>query len=451
MSVGKTKSESNTLKNNVIKLDELIDSSPVSRVQWRVVIICFALAMIDGFDAQSIGYVAPIITETFSIPADLMGQLYSAALVGLMLGALVGSPLADKVGRKPVILGSVAIMGVFALLTATASSTTELFLYRFLTGLGLGGVMPNINILTAEFSPARKRATLMTSMFVGFPIGVIIGGIASAGLLKVFGWESVFVLGGILPLVMLPVVLRWLPESPRFLALKQIKPDSLAKIVNQIAPGTNASGSNVFETVKPKKVGSIKALFVDGRTPTTLLLWLVCFSNLLSMYAIIGWLPSVLKASGFPLDKAILATVLFSFGGVVGGLAIGALMDKFGTIKTMFLGFFLASIAVATIGQVTASLPVLLLTLFLAGSTALGSQFGLNAMTSNSYDTGSRATGLGWSLAVGRLGAIIGPVLVGIAVALEVPLSILFPLGGLPLLIASFAVLMLGRLKKAKD
>ena len=164
------------VSNSTIHIDELLDSNPIGSLQWRVVVLCFVLAVIDGFDAQIIAYVAPLLIEQFALSPAVMGQLYSSALFGLMAGALIGSPVADRIGRKPVIILSAAVMGLFALLTATAGSTFELFLYRFLTGLGLGGVMPTINILTAEFAPARRRALLMTTMFVGFPIGIMAGG-----------------------------------------------------------------------------------------------------------------------------------------------------------------------------------------------------------------------------------------------------------------------------------
>ncbi len=439
------------MSEGAIKIDELIDSNPIGGLQWRVVVLCFSVAMIDGFDAQSIGYVAPLLAEQFSLSPDVMGQLYSSALIGLMVGALVGSSMADRIGRKPVIILSVAVMGLFALLTATAGSTTELFLYRFLTGIGLGGVMPNVNILTAEFAPARRRALLMTVMFVGFPIGTIVGGLAAAGLIQAFGWESVFIVGGAVPLALVPLLVFLLPESPRFLALKPDHEASLAQIVNRIAPDTSATATSRFETLTPQQPGgSIQGLFTAGRTPITLLLWVVYFANLLTLFAMVAWLPSVLNAAGFPLERAILATVLFATGGVIGGLLIAAAVDRMGAIPIMVAAFAVAAVAVGSLGQVTGSLTLLIIILFLAGVTAMGSQFGLNAITSNIYDTHARATGLGWALAAGRLGAIIGPIAVGAAVSLDLPLSRLFMLGAVPMVIASASVFVLGRLKAAR-
>ncbi|MYE82018.1 MAG: MFS transporter [Gammaproteobacteria bacterium] len=434
--------------STTIHIDELLDSNPIGRLQWRVVVLCFVLAVIDGFDAQIIAYVAPLIADQFALSPEVMGQLYSSALLGLMAGALIGSPVADRIGRKPVILVSAAVMGVFALLTATAESTFELFLYRFLTGLGLGGVMPTINILTAEFAPARRRALLMTTMFVGFPIGIMVGGVAAAALINVFGWESVFVTGGVLPLLMVPVVMAWLPESPRFLALKGDRGAALAQIVHRIAPEAGATPESRFETLAPEQASvGIRALFSEGRTRITLLLWVVFFANLLTMFAIGGWMPTVLNEAGYPLDRAILVSAMSAIGGVIGGLLIAVLIDRTGAARTLVAGFVAAGVAIALIGQVTDSVVLVLIVLFLSGLFGMGCQFGINALASISYDTGARTTGLGWALAIGRIGAIIGPVVVGTAIGMALPVSQLFLLGAIPMLVAAGAVFVLGRLR----
>ena len=428
-----------------VNIDEVIDTRPIGALQWRVVVICFFLALIDGFDASSIGYVAPILAEQFSITPDLMGQLIASALVGLMFGALLGSPIADKIGRKPVILVSIIVMGAASIMTAYSTSTIELFVYRFLTGLGLGGVMPTINILTAEFSPARRRALLMTAMFTGLPLGTVVGGLASVGLIEAFGWEAVFVVGGLSPLVMVPIVLVFLPESPRLLVLQSNRKDALAIIMVKLAPGVVTTEEvNFVTSQRVGTVAGIGALFAERRTRLTLLLWLVFFANLLTIFAILGWLPSVLNEAGFPLDRAILASVLLALGGTMGGLFMAIAIDRFGTIRSMLIGFLAAAFVVSLIGYVTGSLPLLLFVLFIAGFTSMGCQFGLNVMASESYDTSARTTGLGWALAIGRIGAVVGPILVGILLTMEFSIATLFMFGAVPMLVAAGAVFAIG-------
>ena len=238
-------------------------------------------------------------------------------------------------------MASILVMGVGSLLTALSSDTNDLFIYRFITGLGLGGVMPTINILTAEFAPERRRALLMTLMFTGLPLGTVVGGVASVGLLSVFGWEAVFLAGGILPLLMVPVVVFWLPESPRLLVLKSPQDEGWRRRcvgwrLRLMCPLEQHS----LTSQRPTPHSGIRALFADGRTGLTLLLWIVFFANLLTIFAMMGWLPSVLEATGFPLERAILASALLAVGGVIGGLVMALAIDRFGAIRSMTVGFW---------------------------------------------------------------------------------------------------------------
>jgi len=285
-------------------------------------------------------------------------------------------------------------------------------------------------------------------MFVGLPIGTIVGGLAAAAMVAAFGWQPVFLVGGIVPLAMVPFLFFLLPESPRFLAARSAGNEALAKLMGRLSPSAGATANSVFETEIPELKGIITALFTDGRAPVTVLLWLIFFANLLTMNAILGWLPTLLESIGFPLERAILVTVLFSIGGVIGGLAIALSIDRFGATRTMTTGLLAATIAVILVGQSTASTVQLLVTVFFAGITAMGCQFGLNAMASKNYDTNSRATGLGWALAFGRLGSVVGPILVGAAMAMNLPFSQLFMLGAIPTFLAAGAVLLLSKVNK---
>ena len=444
----------------IIDVDARIDANPIGALQWRVVGICFFLALIDGFDAQAIAFVGPLLKEEFSIPAAEMGLLFSAALAGLMTGAFALGPVADRVGRKPVIIVSCAFMGVFALMTAFASSTTDLFVYRFLTGLGLGGVMPTINTLTSEFAPARRRAFLMTAMFVGFPFGAVAGGVVSNALIAEFGWRSVFVLGGVAPLALIAVIAPFLPESIRFLALRRERSDEAAATLLRIdgtyapEPGDRFVAGGEADVKGDaqadakggaKSGGAVRGLFTEGRAFGTLLIWVVVFANLLMMYSLFSWLPSVMNEAGLPLERAILSAVVFNLGGVIGGLTLAAAIDRRGPYGVLALAFAAGAIAIAAIGAAIGNLTFTFLAVFAAGFTVIGTQLGMNALAVNFYPTQMRSTGLGWALAVGRIGSIVGPIAVGVVLEFNWELPRVFLLTAAPALACVIAVAILGR------
>ena len=430
-----------------VSVGDLIDSSPIGSLQWRTVALCALVAIIDGFDTQAIAFVAPILTDQFDIADAAMGTVFSAALFGLMLGAFGFSALSDRVGRKPVIILSCAIMGSFALLTATATTANEFIAYRFLTGLGLGGAMPNINAITAEMVPVRRRAFLMTLMFIGFPLGAVFGGLASTQLIAAFGWQSVFVMGGLIPLLLCLVLALSLPESFRWLSASKPQDPRLRDFVRTLAgsaepafPEPQSTGRSQPGTAERN---SVAQLFVDGNTPKTLLLWVVFFSNLLLMYAVLTWLPTIMRNSGQSLDQAILSTVLFNLGGAIGGVLLALAVDRFGAIRMLTHAYLVTAILVAAIGATLGGgLGLTLSLIFFAGMGVIGSQFGLNALTAGSYSTSARATGLGWALAVGRTGSIVGPIVIGVFL-LGIPLATLFYYATVPALVCVAALIAL--------
>jgi AAHS family 4-hydroxybenzoate transporter-like MFS transporter len=291
----------------------------------------------------------------------------------------------------------------------------ELLVYRLLTGIGLGGAMPNLIALTNEYAPARLKATLVMVMFCGFPLGSTLGGIASAPLISGFGWESVFVLGGVLPLLLLPVLWLALPESPRFLVLQKDAAARLVPILRRIGSGLSADAFidqvNRNERARDSK-GSFPLfeLFRAGRATTTVLLWLAFFMNLLVMYFLVNWLPSLLRSQGLPLNIAIISTATLNLGGVVGAIMLGRLIDR--REPTVILGLaYLASAAfIAMLAYAGTNVALLLLAAALAGFGVVGGQIGLNAVAASTYPTAVRSTGVGWALGVGRIGSILGPV-----------------------------------------
>lgn len=370
--------------------------------------------MFDGFDTQAIAYVAPAIAEAWHLNLASLGPIFAIGLLGLTIGAFTFSPLADRYGRKIAILVAVFAFGVFALLTSQAHSLGELAVYRLLTGIGLGGAMPNIIALTSEHAPADRRGTWVTAMFCGFPLGSTLGGFISAPLIQSYGWQSVFLVGGLMPLVLWPVLLFRLPESAREAARAE---DSRGRFP-------------VFE------------LFAQGRARATSLVWLAFFMNLLVMYFLTNWLPSLLRASGMPLSTAIWSTALLNLGGAAGGLVLGRLIDRrnpYWVLGTAYAGAAACIVAIACADSAV----TLLLFALLAGFGVSGAQIGLNAVTAASYPTTIRATGIGWALGVGRVGSILGPAAGGVLLGWGWTTQGLLLASVAPALVASGAVFAL--------
>jgi len=378
----------------------------------RAVILCALVIALDGFDAQSIAYVAPAITAAWGIKPAAFGPVFSSGLLGLTIGALLLSPLSDRFGRKPLILLSVFLFGAFSLLTATSHSVPQLILYRLATGIGLGGAMPNLVALTSEHAPARQKSTLVMLMFCGFPLGSVVAGLAAAPLIASFGWSSVFVLGGLLPLLLLPVL---------FLALAE-----------PVAPVRKPSSSPVT------------ALFSERRSAMTLLLWLAFFMNLLVMYFLVNWLPSLLRGAGLSLTVAILSSTLLNLGGAASAVVLGRFLDRYNPYWVLGSAYASAALAIVFLAASGATAPLLLTAAALAGVGTVGSQIGLNALCAQLYPTAIRATGIGWALGIGRIGSIIGPLLGGVFLGWNWKMQMILFASAVPALIAALAVFALG-------
>ena len=257
----------------------VLDEQPLSRVQLSTILLCGIVIVLDGFDTQCMGFLVPVISENLNIPLPAFGPVLSAALLGLMIAAMASGPIADRWGRRWVVIVSVFVFAVFALLTARANTVNELLLYRFLTGLGLGGAMPNAVALTSEYTPKRLQPIIVGAIFVGMPAGALIASQAAALMIPLWGWRSVFVLGGVLPLAVAIALVKYLPESVEWKTQKA-RHTEIARV-----PVTD--------------------LFTEGRAPGTLLLWVPFFMNLLILYFILSWLPALLRQSSMPVSAGV--------------------------------------------------------------------------------------------------------------------------------------------------
>lgn len=429
-------------------IEAYIDEKPLSRLQLRAILLCALVALLDGFDTQAISFVAPILAKAWIIEVTSFGVVFGAGLLGLAIGSLVMGPLADKWGRKSVIVVACAMFGIFSLATAFTGGITSLIILRFLTGLGLGGAVPNLIALTSEYSPKRHRTFLTTLMWAGFPLGAVIGGLVSSRLIPAFGWHSVFLAGGAMPLVLAICLAIWLPESIRYLATQHHKRSAFDKLIDKLAP--SLQHANVFIQDKPQAQTKVpvREVFSGGRIPGTLLLWVVFFSNLLILYFLINWLPYVLRQAGLAIEQAIIGTVVLNASGIAGGLVLGKLVDQQGPFRILPASYILATLSIAAIGYAPAHIAFSLGAIALAGFFVIGTQFCMNALAANYYPTSSRASGIGLAFSVGRIGSILGPVIGGFILANNWSTSALFNLSAIPALICAYAVWQIARLRQ---
>jgi AAHS family 4-hydroxybenzoate transporter-like MFS transporter len=429
--------------SRALTVNEIIDQRPVGRFQAITVGFCGLVLLLDGFDTQSMGFLAPPIAEELGIPMSAFGPVFAAGLIGLMLGTMTTGPIADRWGRKWAIILSTLTFGSFSLLTPQAGTFNELVALRLLTGLGLGGAMPNVVALASEYAPKRLQPILVTAIFVGMGAGALVAGVLSSMMIPTFGWRSVFYVGGVAPILLALALIRVLPESVRFLSVRGCSPEEVARIVRRIAPELEGTSLSIAAAPPQRLAGvPVRHLFTERRGTGTLLLWLPFFMNLLILYFILSWLPALLRQAGMPLSAGITAVTLFSLGGIIGTLAQGPLMNAVGAHRLMLAEFAASLALVVTAASIFESLTLMMTVTFLLGVCVQGAQAGLNVLAAMFYPTEIRSTGVGWALGIGRVGSIVGPVIGGMMLSLQWTPQQIFTAGAAPAACAAVAVLL---------
>ena len=427
--------------NAALDIRRFIDDRPVGRYQLLVATMCGLIVFVDGFDAQAMGYVAPALTAALKISRGVLGPVISSGLVGMMIGALISGPLADRIGRKPVLIGCALIFGIGSLLTATAQSVESLMAFRAVTGLGMGGAMPNAIALTSEYMPRRRRAGAVTTMICGFSLGAAVGGFVAASIIPRFGWPAVFVVGGIIPIVIALACIPALPESIRFLVVRDPGDARAREYLSRIAPGDAVSGtlSPGHDEHAPAGGFIVGELFTSGRALGTTLIWVIYFMNLLNLYFLNSWLPTIISDAGIPVDTAIRLTSLFQIGGIAGAIVLGRLLDRSFSFWILAGCYAWAAVFVYSIGHAGASVALLAATITCAGVGIIGGQNASHALSSEFYPTRIRSTGVGWALGIGRIGSIVGPLVGGVLLAQNTPMRDVFWAAVIPAAIATLA------------
>jgi MFS transporter, AAHS family, 4-hydroxybenzoate transporter len=395
-----------------VSVTRLIDEAPLTSFQIGTILCCALVSMFDGIDTQSIGVAAPFIADTLGIKIAAFGPIFSSTLVGATIGAASFGPLADRLGRKTLLLVAIVLIGVFTVLTALAHSVGTLMLFRMMAGLGLGGATPCYIALTSEFAPARLRATLVTLMWSAFPLGGMLGGLLNSYLLVAIGWRAIFFIGGIAPLVFALFLVWYLPESIKFLLVRRNDPAAVAGIVARLRVPVIA-GQRFFVDEKQLPGAPIKHLFTEGRALGTLLLWVPFFMGFGILTVATLWTPALLRLNGIAPAATAFVIAFNGLGGFLGQSTAGRLMERFGVLIVLFPAFVLGTAATVGLGYGASSVMLAatfigLIGLFLGLGTG-----GAIALAALIYPTPIRSTGVGWGMAMGRFGQIVGPLIAG--------------------------------------
>lgn len=418
-----------------IDVARFIDERPLSAFQRRIYISGMLITLLDGLDLQTVSLAAPLLAEQWGVAPQSFGPAFAAGPTGMAVGALVLGTLADRIGRKRLIIGATLLFGMASLLTALATSLTGLAVLRFLTGVGLGGVMPNLIALSIEYAPSRLRGTLTTLTFCGLSLGSMLAGVLGASLMPAYGWQSIFIVGGVLPLLVAAWLPWGLPESIRFLVARGAEHSAqVARVLNKIAPSEMISANTTFSTpdASGEKVSFLR-LFGRARTTPTVLLTLIVILNSFSLYFVLNWLPTLMKIGGLTTREALLSSVVLNAAGGAGAIAIGWFMDRYGSVRIMTITCFLAACGVAGIGLSAGSVG-LIPVLIIAGGTVLCTLLGMYVVIAEIYPTTIRATGAGFALGVGRVGSMIGPMAGGWALAAGWSVQAAFFMAAVPVL-----------------
>lgn len=422
-----------------LNINTIVDEAKFTPFHWNVLIWCLLIIIFDGYDLVIYGVALPLLMQEWGLTAVQAGMLASTALFGMMFGAMSFGTLSDKLGRKETIMICVAIFSGFTFLGAFASNPIEFGILRFLAGLGIGGVMPNVVALMTEYAPKKIRSTLVAVMFSGYAIGGMASALLGAWLVTDYGWKIMFYIAGI-PFIALPIIWKFLPESLMFLTNKG-KTEKVRQTVQKIAPEKVITADTVF-VLNEATAGDeapLRALFQQGRTFSTLMFWVAFFMCLLMVYALGSWLPKLMIQAGYSLGASMLFLFALNIGGMVGAIGGGVLSDRFHLKPVLTIMFTVGAIALILLGFKSPQ-AILYTLIAIAGAATIGSQILLYTFVAQFYPAAVRSTGMGWASGIGRIGAIVGPVLTGALLTLQLPHQMNFMAIAIPGVIAALAI-----------
>jgi AAHS family 4-hydroxybenzoate transporter-like MFS transporter len=423
-------------------VQRLVDEARLGPLHWRVFVLCTLVLMMDGYDLASIGFALPAMARRFGIPAATFGPALSLSFVGVALGSLIAGTLGDRYGRRPAILVSFALVGVASLLMTTADTLVEVAVWRFVTGLGMGGVVPNAVALVSEYMPLRRRAFLVVAAFSSAAFGSFAGSLLAAWLIPHLGWQGVFVVGGLGPLLVTVLVFIWLPESLHFLAASSRGPEAGA-LARLLAPTWDGVQAPLVVPVRPDTRAPVAELFVGARAAATILIWILFVGTQALVFFMGSWLVTLLTQAGMVIDRALVAVSLFHLGSLAVALFVAWQSDRRSPEKMLAATYSSAAVAVALLAMGGSQTSAVYPLCFVAGGGIVGASFCLGALASSYYPPKIRSMGLGWGLAIGRVGSVTSPLLGGLALGAGWTVGMILAMATVPAVLCMGAVLAL--------
>jgi MFS transporter, AAHS family, 4-hydroxybenzoate transporter len=431
------------LQNSALDIKAIIDNRNLTGLQYTTIFICFLMNMLDGMDVLIISYTAPSIAAEWGISSEMLGVVFSAGVLGMTVGAMFLAPKTDVIGRKPMILLCAAIMGASIFATAYANSITMLFILRFISGLGIGAMLASTPALASEYTPNRTKDFWVSLVISGYPMGAFLSGLVAATVIPTYGWRTMYMVAGIATFLTIPLIYFMLAESLDFLF--KTRPKHALEKSNRILGKMGLEPLSHLPEVKHDgsvKIASFRSLFTADRKAATFMLWTAFFMSFVTLYFLTSWIPKLATITGLSLELAIYAGTVFNMGSFAGILTQGYFSGKLGLRKV--IGFFLigAAVLMMTFGAFTGSALVLVLFGFI-GFAIQGGFVGLYSVAARIYPTEVRTTGIGWAIGAGRLGALVGPLLGGVLIGMEIPITLNFVIFAIPAIVAGIATFMI--------
>ena len=390
------------------EIGRLIDDGALSPHKVAVIVLCGVAVLLDGYDIQTMALAVPSLTGEWGIEAAAFSYALSASVLGMVVGTAAIAPLGDRLGRRPLLIWGMLLVGLASAATALSATPTELVVWRLLTGIGLGMTLPNATALTSEYVPLRNRAFLIAAMYLGVPVGALIAGLIAPMLIEATSWRAIFLVGGILPLCLALLLFAYVPESVRLLVAQRPNDPRIAALLRRFAPGVDAATVHARPADRIEKP-NVLALFAPQYWARTVLLWCIFALNLFVLFVLISWLPTILTDAGWARPQALRGAVVIQAGGIFGGLVIAKLVDLGRTVVVLMSAYTIVVVGFSLFLVVPSTVPAWTVLLLVIGAGVSGSQVALIALSAIFYAPSLRATGAGWASGCGRMGAVLAP------------------------------------------